>query len=467
MSLGRFRRAGRAALLGAALGAVAPAASAHYGIPRAFSIIFGPEGTNRVLVRSDIWGIMRSWDNGQSWQWSCAEVFGGKSSQAEYHPMVVTSTGRIVVGSSFDGLFLSDNFCEWRKDTSFGSALVADVTTAGSDLLVLTSTSGDTGYDTLLWKSTNQGDSWTKAGTPMPRDFIGSQVRVAPSDSTRVYVVGIAPEGKVGRVQRSDDGGTTWANHEFNFDTTKQIGAYFRLPMVHPTRPDVAFIRVDMPEGLGQDAPDSVLGTKDGGLTWTKLFDSTGDLPGLTLSPDGKTLLIAGPVDGIRSADVDDALTRGPAAFEQVFDGMVWGLNWASDGTLYAGNNNFGGVDVPEITLGVSHDGGRTFELMMNICQIGYPDSCGASTTLAAQCEGLWDNKEEMLGFGYDFVYGERCVAPGGGDGGIAASGDAKGSCACSAPGRSDNSVPAALVLAGIAVVAGRIRRTLRSKDAR
>jgi MYXO-CTERM domain-containing protein len=446
---------------------VAPVASAHYGIPRAFSIVFGPEGTQRVLVRSDIWGFVRSWDDGQSWQWSCAEVYGGKSANAEYHSMLVTSSGRILVAASFDGLRYSDDLCNWQKSTSFADSLVADIAPWGTDFVALTSTSGDGGgFSTVLWKSADDGSTWSQAGKPMPRHFIGSQVKVAPSDPKRIYTVGIAPNGKVGLVQRSDDGGGTWAEHEFAFNTSTdggQLGAYFRLPMVHPTRPDVAFVRIDMPEGLGQDAPDSILGTKDGGLTWKNLFDSKGDLPGLTVSPDGKTLLIGGPVDGIQSADIDAALTTGQAAFTQVFSGMVWGLNWASDGTLYAGNNNFGAVGVPEITLGMSHDGGKTFERAMNICQIGFPQSCGAGTTLGDQCQPLWNTPP--TGFGYDFVYGDRCVTPGSApDGGNAASGgDAKGSCSCSAPGRSDNSAPAVVALAGLAVLAGRIRRKLRS----
>lgn len=463
--LGRFGRARRAALLGLALGTVAPAASAHYGLPRAFSIIFGPDGTNRVLVRSDIWGIMRSWDNGQSWQWSCAEVYKGKSSDAQYHPMLVTGTGRILVGSTFDGLFITDNFCDWHKANAFSNALLSDVAPwQGSDLIALTSTSaGGLKYSTLVWKSSDDGETWTQTGTALPDKMIGAQVRAAPSDPKRLYVTGIVPDGRVGLVQVSTDGGTTWTEHEFAFDTRPdggQLGASFRLPMVHPTRPEVAFIRIDMPEQVGQDSPDTILGTKDGGTTWSTVYASRGDLPGITLSPNGKTLLIGGPTEGLHSADVDAALTNGQSAFEKVFDGMIWGLNWTADGTLYAGNNNFGAVGVPEITLGVSHDDGHTFELKMNICQIDYPESCGASTTLGAACERYWDDKVNGLGFGYDFVYGDRCVTPdAGADGGNAATGKTEGSCSCSAPGRSDNSAPALVALAAITIAAGRIRR--------
>jgi hypothetical protein len=454
--------------LGIALGTVAPVASAHYGLPRAFSIIFGPEGTDRVLVRSDIWGIVRSWDNGQSWQWSCAEVYGGKSSDAQYHPMLVTNTGRILVGATFDGLFISDNFCDWHKANAFSNTLVSDVAPWGSDFIALTSTSaGGLKYSTLIWKSSDQGETWAKAGTAMPDKLIGSQVRAAPSDPQRLYVTGIVPDGRVGLVEVSTDAGATWTEHEFPFDTRPdggQLGSAFRLPMVHPTRPEVAFIRIDMPEQVGQDSPDSILGTKDGGTTWSMVYASRGDLPGIALSPDGKTLLIGGPTEGLYSADLDAALTNGQSAFQKIFDGMIWGLNWTSDDTLYAGNNNFGAVGVPEITLGVSHDHGHTFELKMNICQIDYPTTCGASTTLGGKCEGLWNDKAKGYGFGLDFVYGDRCVLPEGGvDGGgnNATGAKADSSCSCSAPGRSDNSAPALAALAAITVAAGRIRRKL------
>src|SRR5262245_10691936 len=97
------------------MSALSPSASAHYGFPRAFSIIFGPEGTNHMLLRSDVWGIIRSWDEGQSWQWSCAEVYAGLSSKTEYHPMLITGTGRILVGSSSEGLHATDDFCNWKR----------------------------------------------------------------------------------------------------------------------------------------------------------------------------------------------------------------------------------------------------------------------------------------------------------------------------------------------------------------
>jgi hypothetical protein len=399
---------------------------------------------------------MRSWDNGNSWQWSCAEAYAGDSTTAQYNPMVITNSGRIFVGAGSEGLFRSDDFCDWKTVTSFGSAFVADVSPLGSELLVLTSTYGfgDGGYETLLWKSTGEGEAWTRVGTALPTTLLGSQARTAPSDPRRFYVVGIEPDGTVGHFMRSDDEATTWTRHEFPLDPAKQSGAFLRLPVVHPTRPGVAFVRIDMSEGSGQNSPDSILGTKDGGVTWTTLFESTGDIPGVALSPDGKTLLVAGPLEGIHGADVDAALTNGRAAFERIFDGQVWGLAWLADGTLYAGHNNFGSSEVPEITLGVSHDGGRTFEKVMNVCQIEFPGPCQPSSTVGGKCEEGWTGES---GFVDDFfVKSGRCVSPG--DGGNRASGAAEGDCACSAPGRHGGGL-AALAFVAFSFVAARFRR--------
>jgi hypothetical protein len=437
-------------------------ASAHYGIPHAFSIVFGPQGIQHVLLRSDIWGFMRSWDGGQTWQWSCAEVYSGNSAQAEYHPMLITASGRTLVGASFDGLRASDNFCDWRKIDAFGGALVSDIAPwSGNDLVLLTSTSGDSGgFDTRLWKSSDDGSTWATVGKPMPSHLIGLQVRAAPSNALRLYVVGIAPNGTVGLLQRSDDGASTWQELDFPLTPDQTIDS-LRLPMVHPTRPDVAFVRLDAPEGFGMDAPDSVIATNDGGTTWKTLFASKGDLPGLTLSPDGKTVLIAGPLDGVQSANLDDAFQRGQAAFQQVFSGLVWGLNWASDGTLYAGNNNFAAAGVPAYTLGKSTDGGHTFEPVMNICQIGYPTSCAKGSTLDDRCSALWDTPP--TGFGYDFVYGDRCIKPDAGSGTdagtnkAAAGANTESGCSYAVPGGSDGRAPAALAFAALTLA--RVRR--------
>jgi hypothetical protein len=58
-------------------------ASAHGGIPRAQGIFFEPENPSNIILRSDVWGFFQSTNAGESWSWSCAEVYGGQSTSTQ------------------------------------------------------------------------------------------------------------------------------------------------------------------------------------------------------------------------------------------------------------------------------------------------------------------------------------------------------------------------------------------------
>ena len=436
----------------------APPAHAHYGIPHAFSIHVQPGSGQRVLLRSDIWGLMYSSDGGQTWQWSCAEAFGGNSSQAEHVPMVVTTSGRVLAALTYKGLRLSDDMCTWRSAAGLDGQYVMDISATSTSLLAVTSNNaGDAGFRGAVYASDDNGESWSVASAELPNDFLASSVAMAPSDSKRLYVAGTKVEADK-KLERSDDGGATWVRSDVPIDPNK-LDATLRIVLVHPTRPDVVLAWVDQPEGLGQNSPDDIVATSDGGAHWKTIYSSTGDLPGLALSPDGTTLVIAGPSDGIQSAALDDALAQGQGAFKQVFTGQVWGLHWAADG-LYAGNNNFTAKDPvthvtpPAYMYGVSHDNGHTFTQIMSMCQITYP-SCATGTTMDQACSDLWDNKEQNLGFGLDFVHNaDRCG--GGADagtGGTNSKSDKSSGCSYAAPGSGmGHAAVATLALLGLGV---------------
>jgi hypothetical protein len=447
-------------LSGAALWTSAPSAHAHYGIPRAFSIFFPPGNTDQILLRSDVWGVMHSSDGGKTWFWSCAEAYGRNSGSAEYIPMLLRNGGRAIIGS-FDGLTLTDDFCSFTHPKGWPDVPIFDLKSTATGVAALTYHREDAGgYITQILESGDNGETWSVTNGPLPGDFIGSALGFAPSDPKSVYIIGAKPNVAGGVVQRSTDGGKTWAASTFQMDSDHSY-ASIRVPLVHPTRPDVAFVRLDMPEGFGQDVSDQILATQDGGKTFTVIFTGQGDLPGTALSPDGNTLVIAGPKDGVQSAALSDALTQGQAAFHQIFAGMVWGLNWVSDGSanglLYAGNNDYTLKGQPAFTFGVSKDGGHTFQQIMNICEVQYPTSCGGSSTMDQACQSLWNTPP--AGFAYDFVYGERCIqTDGGADGGHASSGhSSKSSCAFSGPDEESGTSP--LVVAGALFGIGALAR--------
>ncbi len=521
----------------AVAGTLALAASAHGGIPRAFSISFAPDDPKQILLRSDVWGLMRTTDDGQSWKWTCAEVYGGNSLSAEHRVSILGARGRVLVASQFNGLQITDDYCSWHANPAFDGQVVEEIVAmklpgatpavdggvfatgldkpldagrpdagqgvdagrpkaldagkarsdaslgpitdagatggAGTEMLIITATGhGDAGISGGIWHSLDNGDKWSRVGSSLPQHFFGASVLRAPSNRNTIYAAGGVPnDPTTGMIERSDDDGATW--HESTFAIQPQDNdCTVRIVLVDPTRPNIAVVWLDLPEGLGVNAPDAIYATTDSGATWKPLFQSTGDLPGLALSPDGKTLLIAGPIDGVQSANFDDALARGQAAFTRVFSGAVWALNWVADGTangrLYAGNDNFAARGIPAYTLGVSTDEGHSFSPLMTICDVTYP-ACSPNSMMSQACSILWNDPTALpyyAGFEKEFTQGDRCSLDGGlPDAGTAPKATKKSSgCSCSLPFRSaaPHDAGAPLLFAAGALAITRRRRRSR-----
>lgn len=446
-------------------------ASAHGGIPRAFGIIFEPGNPQHIVFRSDVYGIFRSLDGGKTWNYGCAELYGASWSNATHRTVVVTAGGRILVpnqdfvGSKPVGLGMSDDLCNWSSAPDLAGQFVEEIVAQGNDLFVLTADGVDGGILGQLYKSSDKGNTWTRQGKPMPTDFSGQSLMVAPSNPSRVYVLGqIINSGGASVLESSSDGGTTWARGTGQVTKDSQDWTP-RLYGVHPSRPDVVFAWADGYEGLGVNTPDEVWATADGGATWKTVYSGKGDLPGFTFSPDATKVLVSGPLDGIVEATLDDALANGPSAFHQIFDGQVWGLNWTSDG-LYAGNNDFtlNGVP-PPFTLGVSHDEGHTFEKVMTLCDVSFA-SCAPNSTMNAVCTTSWSipgSSPGLGGYKEDYVEGPRCAGPttSSPDGGTTSpaqtGGGSSGGCGVASPSRGESTAGA--LFAALAFVLSARRR--------
>src|SRR6185312_13424792 len=125
----------------------------------------------------------------------------------------------------------------------------------------------------------DSGHTWAQAGVNLPPQFLGLTVDTAPSNPQRVYISGRnGPPSYPGVIARSDDRGATWQMLSIpGADSTHlpYIGA------VDPQNPDIVYVRLDA------DPSDSLLVSKDGGVTWTTAYTATGKLTGFALSPDG------------------------------------------------------------------------------------------------------------------------------------------------------------------------------------
>lgn len=427
-----------AAFLGVALGTAE--ARADGGFPRAHDILFEPGDSSHILVRSDIWGFFRSLDGGQTWQYGCSELFGGASKTTERQNVLYLSGGRILVGVS-RGIRMTDDYCNWRSNTSVGTQNVADFAVSGTDLYLVSTRNSDGGVGSHLLRSVDNGDTWAEVQSAFPPNFIANSIRVAPSDPTRMYCGGSSIGQAGATVLVSSDSGATWTETRFD---PPPASWHIRVRAISPTNPDIAFVWVDNSEKDDRQ-PDWVWATGNAGGVWTQILAGQEDLPGIALSPDGTELRIAGKADGLMGGAVSDVLASGTSALRKVFDGSIWGLTWRPE-ALYAGNNNFTARGIPAFTLGKSIDSGATFTPLMNICQLEL-GSCPAGSDQATLCPAMF---EAPGGFKPDFQAPRCSDTPD--------AGTSKGSdpdCACrQPPGTRSSSGAGALTALSFALLA-------------
>jgi hypothetical protein len=143
------------------------------------------------------------------------------------------------------------------------------------------------------------------------------------------------------------------------------------------------------------------------------VFAAQGDLPGFALSPDASQLAIAGPRDGVYRGALSAILQAEPGGLVQVNPRSTWGLLWNQRG-LYGGNDNFGPRGQPEpYTLGLSHDGGATFEEVAEVCAFRF-SACAAGTPGHDLCQELWSGPEPRDFTNTFQVASGRCVVDAG-----------------------------------------------------
>jgi photosystem II stability/assembly factor-like uncharacterized protein len=400
----RWKVATRVVALGGAISGPALAHGPPPGPPRAAAIAIEPANGGHLVVKPDAWGLFHKRDAGAHWEYVCAEAYGSRSDTRQHNPVQVLAGGRIVIAASFAGVQLSDDGCTFRAAGLPAGVSAQDVEPGpAGEIFAVTATGSTSGISSLLWKSTDDAETWAVTGAALPDDFVADTVAVAPSDPTRVYVAGRVIGGDTGFLERSSDTGASWERFPL---PAGSVGAVPRLTGVHPTRADVLFLRIDGPDDGITEEPDELFVSVDGGRTWSLLLGSTRDLPGFALSPDATTILVAGPADGLWRAQLDDALTKGTAAFHQIVGQSVWGLAWTAE-LLYAGGDDFLARGVTGYTLGRSTGVDAAVVPVMRLCDVRLAE-CAATSSVATLCTADW---ESPTGFGATFVRRPGCRA--------------------------------------------------------
>ncbi|HEX4334396.1 MAG TPA: hypothetical protein VH062_00705 [Polyangiaceae bacterium] len=388
----------------AAATAFSGTALADGGIPRGYGILFEPGNSAHMLIHSQYWGLFDSRSGPTSWNLLCSQAFGGRSLDPDNYATVLAQGGRILVAGDFSGLIISDDTCDWKKIDAFNGEPVQTISpadTAGKGFLAVTVQGEMGGVTSRVYSSTDRGDTWTKLKGAIDADISIQGIAVAPSDPMRVYAVGVKINSGPREIAVSTDGGASFKTLPVgamtDYDATQV--APLSVVGIAPDDPDTLFVRADGSDAAGFVLADELWVSSDAGKTWKKTYQPADmhDLPGFTFTPDGKSVLIAGPAEGLLKASVADAVAAKAGAFTKVFTGAVWGLRY-QDGKLYAGNDDY--AMKPPFMFGVSEDDGKTFTGIMGHCDVGFP-KCDPSSTMQMVCAEQW---QRVGGYQTDYI---------------------------------------------------------------
>jgi len=385
-----FDLTGPAAALAVVVAWAAPAL-ADGGIPRGYNMLFEPGNPSHVVVRSQYWGLFDGQVSSPNFTLLCSQAYSGQALNADDYPTVVAQGGRILVAAGFGGLNVSDDTCNWKMVDQFNGESVqsiAPMDSTGKSFIVVTVLGMNGGVVSKVYTSSDRGDNWAPVKGTIQMNVSVSGVGVAPSDPKRIYVVGVVINSGPRMIAVSKDGGDTFTmlpvGAMTDYDPT-QI-APLSVDGIVPNNPDTLFVRADGGDMAGAMSPDELWVSSDAGMTWKKTYQPMMDLPGFTFTPDGNSVLISGPMEGILQASLADAVAAKSGAFLKIYSGQVWGLAY-NDGKLYAGNDDYNMK--PSFMVGVSTDNGKTFQKVTGKCDVSFP-TCDASSTMQSVCLEQW-----------------------------------------------------------------------------
>jgi hypothetical protein len=431
-------------------------ARAHGGLPVSQHII--RQGST-MYVPVLFWGIWVG-DGQGPWTWICEEEI---NTNRPRH--VAVSSDQTFYATDAHGITVSnDRGCTW---TPFAGAPLAQLRT--SDVVV------DPSDATVAYVSTAEGAAVDADGAVTPAQnglFVThdhgatfsrlpglddvantrlfSAVRVAPSDTKRLYVSSItgAPPFTPA-VHVSTDGGQTFTLHAIPNQIDGVAPSSVELLAIDPRNPDVIYVRLYAVVGSGMTPRQSLLRSIDRGGTFTELWKMDG------------TITVSGQVYGIDGVAVDE--TRGqvlvatakgmlagvdPGGAPTVALQPVGNLTQAQcvdvkDGVVYACSSNY----MPDFAaLARSDDGGKTFTKILEYGDTKGPvEYCPKGTPVAELCPMYW------------YTYGSQLGIDVSTDGGIdGGTGPTPKGCQCEIGGRAPLGLGIALMTALIGLALGR-----------
>ncbi len=175
-----------------------------------------------------------------------------------------------------------------------------------------------------LWKTTNQGMSWTPVFDGVAETSSIGDVTLAPSNPNIVWVGTGEPQNRQSSpygagVYRSLDGGRTWKH--MGLRETRHIGRI----VIHPTNPDIVYVAA-VGHLWGPNEERGVYKTTDGGETWQKVLyidENTGAID-LVMDPSDPNTLYAAMYQRRRTPWGFSASGPGSGLYRTLDGGKTW-----------------------------------------------------------------------------------------------------------------------------------------------
>jgi photosystem II stability/assembly factor-like uncharacterized protein len=382
---------------------------AHAG-PQVREIRFQGGDQNPVLLSNR--GLIFGASGPQNWALMCNEALGVNT--AEVPELASFDDGRILAATSMGLKFTNDRGCSWQGVEPYGTLSAPSIVQDAKDPQRLFVTTFGDGAQSGVSRSSDGGKTWQRIFSVDDKDYL-RYLLIAPSQPERIYVRSLSfGSGSDFRYQtlRSDDAGKTW--QRFDLTLMNDTETDFVLLGVSPDDPDLVLAMAEAADPITNK--ERLLVSRDAGKTFAQV-GSIQVITAVTWSSDHKTIYVAADEGLLRSTDNAQSFQRvGPAQYVSCVE--------EHDGVLLA-CGYYHGVAAGYPGIGMSTDGGETFNTWMTLNTVLMPVQCDAQAPTRATCGPLWvDWQREILG---TVAVPDAGVADGGGQTGDGAAGTGAG----------------------------------------
>ena len=341
-----------------------------------------PDAKHGELLVSNRGLIQRS-SSDAAWQLMCNEALG--VSTVELPELAELEDGRLLAATVRGLQSSQDRGCSWQAVPPFADLTLPSLSqhpTQPDRIFITSYGAGQSG----LSVTDDGGAHWQTLLKVEDSDYLRF-IRICQQQPEHIYVRSLrfgSGSAFVYAVLHSSDAGQTWQRHAVDVTDSETD---FVILGVSPDDP--TFVIAKAEAGNPAD-PERLLVSHDAGEHFSEALRAR-VITAVTWSGDGKRSWVAAD-EGLFRSDDDGR------SFERVGGAEYVSCVVERDAELLA-CGFYRGVSAGHPGIGVSHDGGETFEHWMQLNEVMQPLECPADSATAGACAPLWtDWQREILG---------------------------------------------------------------------